>query len=405
MTRAHLRRAVVALVPLWGLLACPPAARAAEPQPDLTFAARETADIWRNVSGGQSVGWTELNKLQISASWKATALGDPDLRIHGQIFRTNGERLTSRVGDLQTVSNIEAISATRLFEAWAEQGFGEAGKGRVSVRAGLIDLNSQFDSIDPAALFEDSSHGIAPDLSKSGRNGPSIFPVTSAAVTLTWTPTEIWTVRGGLFDGVPGDPNSPHAFAAVRLSAADGALGIVQADRKLGEDGQLSLGAWRYNRGVPALDGRGVRTDSGVYGFVEGPVPGEAGWSGWVRAGRADPGAQVVAGYFGTGVARKGPFAGRPDDRVGIALSMAILSPTARRLQGLHRAETTIEATYQFKVVNRMTLQPDIQYVIHPSSGPGIKNALVIGLRMVITPGYPWRGSATDSADPTVPPD
>ena len=101
------------------------AATAPPKDPDLTFAARETFESWRDVSGGVGVGDTTLNKLQISGTWTANAWSNPGFRLHAQVFRTNGERLTSRVGDLQTVSNIEALSTDRLFEAWAEQSFGK----------------------------------------------------------------------------------------------------------------------------------------------------------------------------------------------------------------------------------------------------------------------------------------
>jgi porin len=381
------------------------AAPAASPDPDLTLSARETVDVWRNTKGGLRVGWTSLSKLQVSATWTANALHDPGFRIHAQVFRTNGERLTSRTGDLQTASNIEALSTDRLFEAWAEQTFGNEGHGGWALRTGLIDLNSDFDSIDPASLFIDSSHGIGPDISKSGRNGPSIFPVSAAAVRLTWTPTENWTVRGGVFDGVPGNPDHPKAFAAVRLSARDGVLSILQADRKLSKDAQISLGVWGYSRGVQRLDGGGPQGDAGVYGFVEGPIPMLGGWTGWVRVGLGDPSVQVIYGYLGGGLTKKGVFAARPDDRLGFAVSRAAISPDARRLNGLSRAETTFEGAYQIKVRDWVAVQPDVQYIVHPSSQTDLGDALVVGLRLVITAGYPRRAPATEQTDPTVAPD
>ncbi len=387
------------------LLTGRPCVAAPGADPDVTVSARETVDTWRDVSGGVAVGWTTLNKLQVSATWNANALDDPGFRIHAQVFRTNGERLTSHTGDLQTVSNIEALSTDRLFEAWAEQAFGVDGHGGWAVRAGLIDLNSDFDSVDPASLFLGSSHGIGPDISKSGRSGPSIFPVSSAAVRLTWTPTEDWTVRGGVFDGVPGNPDHPKAFATVRLSADDGMLSIVQIDRKLSRNAQVSVGAWGYNRGVPRLDGIGPRADIGVYGFIEGPVPRLDGWTGWVRVGRGDPAVQVACGYLGAGLVRAGVFAARPDDRLGIAVATAMISPTARRLIGLSRAETTFEGTYQIKLRDWLAVQPDVQYIVHPSGQAHVGNALVVGLRLVFTAGYPQRVSATEQTDPTVAPD
>lgn len=404
MNRCNLWIATTALTTV---LMCGPcsAAPARSHDPDITLSARETADTWRNLSGGVAVGWTTLNKLQVSATWTANALDDPGFRIHAQVFRTNGERLTSHTGDLQTVSNIEAVSTDRLFEAWAEQTFGKDGHGGWAVRAGLIDFNSDFDSIDPASLFIDSSHGIGPDISKSGRNGPSIFPVSAAAVRITWTPTEDWTLRGGVFDGVPGDPEHPKAFAALRLSADDGVLSVLQIDRKLSKDAQVSVGTWGYNRGVPRLDGTGSRADAGVYGFVEGPVPRLEGWTGWVRVGRGDPAVQEVYGYLGAGLVRKGVFAARPDDRLGFAVANALISPTARRLNGLSRAETTFEGTYQIKVRDWFAVQPDVQYIVHPSGQAHLDNALVVGLRLVFTAGYPRRAPATEQTDPTVAPD
>jgi porin len=377
----------------------------AAPDPDLTIAVRETAEVWRNTSGGAAVGDTTLNKLQVSATWTAKALGDPNFHAHLQLFRTNGERLSSRVGDVQTVSNIEALSTDRLFEAWVEQGFGKAGAGGVALRVGLIDLNSDFDAIAPAGLFINSSHGIAPDLSKSGRNGPSIFPVSSAAVRLTWTPTQAWTVRAGIFDGLPGDPNHPKAFAAVRISARDGALGVVEVDHKLGQDAQISAGAWAYDARFEGFDTRRHRGESGVFAFVEGPLPRLQDWTAWIRLGAGDPDLQIVSGYLGAGVVRKGPWSARPDDRLGFAVAHAFISPQARRSIGLEAGETTWEATYQVKATDWLAVQPDVQYVVHPSSQAGLPNALVVGLRIVVTAGYPKKTPATEQADPTVPPD
>ena len=95
----------------------------------------------------------------------------------------------------------------------------------------------------------------------------------------------------------------------------------------------------------------------------------------------------------------------RPDDRVGIAISNAVISPDARRLLGLRHDETTLEATYQVKIAETVALQPDVQYIIHPSSQAGVPNALVVGFRVVVTTGFPRKGRATAATDPTLPPD
>jgi len=153
-----------------------------------------------------------LSKLRISATWNAGAFGDPDLKTHVQIFAINGRPFSGDfVGDIQTLSNIEAPTSVRLFDLWVEQAFNKKG----SVRFGLLDLNHDFDAISPAGLFISSSHGIGPDISKSGRNGPSIFPVSSLAAEGAWSPSQRLTLKAGVFDGVSGDPQHPGAFVSV----------------------------------------------------------------------------------------------------------------------------------------------------------------------------------------------
>jgi len=126
---------------------------------------------------------------------------------------------------------------------------------------------------------------------------------------------------------------------------------------------------------------------------------------GWLRAGLADSRAQAVAGYIGAGVVQTGPFANRPDDRLGFAVAHAIMGTPAVKALGASSAETSLEATYQLKVSERFALQPDIQYLLHPSGVAGARNSLGIGLRIVVAAGFPKKPQANDPSDPTVPAD
>lgn len=369
----------------------------AQPPPVWTVKIKDTTDLWRNVAGGVRVGDTSLNKLQVSATLDGDAFDHPGFKAHLHIFRTNGETLSlSRTGDIQTASNIEALSVTRLFELWVEQDFGEAGRG-LTLRAGLMDLNETFDSIDAASMFLNSSHGIAPDLSRSGRNGPSIFPVTSVGVQAGWSPSPALSVHAAAFDGAPGDPAHPKAFSAVRLSGDDGALLIGQADYRFAPDAQASLGVWGYTAPLPLVmqDGKRREARPGVYGFVESPVPGLAKARAWVRAGVADDRTQIVSNYLGGGMVWKGLLPGRADDQFGIAVARAGIGAPAQRLGRLPSAETTWEATYSAKVGDILTLQPDVQYIVHPSGAPGQRDALAVGLRIVAALKWP-SGSPDD---------
>jgi len=118
----------------------------AEEDPPASLALRETLDLWNVAAGGVSRGGVLLNKLQLSGTAQGDPIGLPGFSFHGQIFRVDGHSLSRRLGDLQTADNIDAAPVTRLFEAWAEKKFG-GGDRSFAIRAGLMDLNADFDAI------------------------------------------------------------------------------------------------------------------------------------------------------------------------------------------------------------------------------------------------------------------
>jgi porin len=378
----------------------------AEPAPTFSLSARDTVDLWDDAAGGIERRAVVLNKLQISGTVQGDPLGLAGFSVHAQVFRTDGASLSRRVGDIQTVDSIDTIPVTRLFEAWVEKKVGNDDRS-IALRAGLIDLNADFDSIATASLFVNSSHGIGADLSRSGLNGPSIYPVSAAGARLSFLPSKKWTFRVAAFDGVSGDPDRPKAFVAERLAPSDGVLLIGQVDYHLSDSAKIEAGLWHYTSITPPIGaplGRGLH-DQGGYASIEGPIPGAKDWSAWARLGFASGEAQLIDRYVGFGVVRKGPFRGRKDDRIGLAVAQAHIGFPARETLGLPQAETTIEASYQLKVGNSFAAQPDLQYVIHPAGESGVRSALVFGLRLVFTAGFPKQAPATEAADPTVPPD
>jgi porin len=374
-----------------GLAAAPGPARAADP-PALTLEVRNTAEVWRNLRGGISVGNTTLDKLQASAAFDGAAAGLPGLRLYAQVFTTNAESLSlARTGDIQTVSNIEAPKTTRLFELWAQQSRGaEADAGWVIVRAGLIDLNRTFDSISTAGLFINSSHGIGPDLSRSGVSGPSIFPVAGAAIQFGWRPVKAVALNVGVF----AEPDPERQDVVADLPIRHGAVMIAQADWSLPHDAQVSAGVWRYSSAQTSVADptRRIEPRVSAYGFVQGPVPLPGAPRGWVRAGFADGRVQAVAAYVGGGLVWNGPGGRRDRDQFGIALARAGIGAAARRTLGLPRAETTLEATYSFALGDYLHLQPDVQHIFDPAGGSGLRDATVIGLRFVLYAKWPKGG-------------
>lgn len=394
----------------WGCVAAfsvgsafPATAKAQDAPPTVTLAVRDTADLWI-VTTGSDPGTVGLNKLQLSATLNGDRSGFTGWSLHGQVFRADGGSLSARLGDIQTADNIETAPVTRLFEAWLQKSFG-TGDRTLALRAGLLDYNADFDSLDTANLFLNSSHGIGADVARSGRNGPSIFPVSALGVRAAFSPSATWTFRLAVFDGVPGDPANPRRFVTFRLRPGDGALIATQIDYHLSDKARVAVGAWQYSRALPqvALPTKSA-LDRGIYAAIEGPLPGQDRISGWLRIGYAAGNVQPVKSYFGVGVVLKAPLPRRPDDRLGLAVARASLSSDNAGLP-LVAAETSVEATYQFKVSNGLALQPESQYIIRPSGRSDARNGFAFGLRVIFTAGYPGKAPATQASDPTVPPD
>ena len=383
--------------------ALPTPVNAQDAPPSVTVAVRDTADFW-TVTSGSDPGSVALNKLQLSATLNGDRSGLTGWSLHGQVFRADGGSLSARLGDIQTADNIETPPVTRLFEAWLQKTFG-TGDRTLALRAGLLDYNADFDSLDTASLFLNSSHGIGADVARSGLNGPSIFPVSALGMRAAFSPSATWTFRLAVFDGVPGDLENPRRFATVRLRPGDGALIATQIDFHLSDKARVALGAWQYSRPLPQIAQPTTSAlDHGIYAAIEGPWPGQDRISGWLRFGYAAGKVQPVKSYVGAGVVLKAPLPGRPDDRLGLAVARASVSADNAGLP-LAGTETSVEATYQFKVSDGLALQPESQYIICPSGHSDARDGFAFGLRLIFTAGYPRKAPATQASDPTVPPD
>lgn len=384
---------------------CPAIARADDdpPPPVLTATLRDNLDGWGIADGG-GAGPVVMNRAQVAATLAGDRLGLPGLAVHAQIFNYAGSSLSGRVHDIQTADAIEAVPMTRLFEAWIEKRFGTE-EHNVALKAGLMDVNADFDSIVSSNWLINSSQGIGADIARSGVNGPSIYPVSSLGFRASWTPNKHWTARVAVLDGVSGDPDRPRAFVAARLAARDGALEIGQVDWRWSDKGRVAVGMWRYSLARPTLDQGAFRRDQGFYAEVESTLPGSTHWSGWLRYGRAAGSVQQVDGYVGGGLTGKGLLPGRKDDRLGFAIARAAISALATQVSGLPRAETSFEASYQYKLSERWAIQPDTQYLHHPAAVAHAPDALVVGLRLILSVGGPKPAPATDASDTTVPSD
>ncbi len=398
-------------------------AQAAPQRPPVALEVIYTGDVFGAVSGGRKRDAAYLDNLDLKLHLDGDGLvGWPGAMLFAYVLSNRGENPSRFVGDAQGVSNIAAPSAWRLYELWLQQNLLD---GRMSVLAGLYDLNTEFDVLQSAGLFINSSFGIGPDYSQSGRNGPSIFPVTSLGLRVKVRPARSYYFEAAVLDGVPGDPDDPEA-TAIELSSDDGALiaaefalfdraeddvqplttrvGARNRSRRIGRGqtaaryvGKLAIGGWWYTSKLEELTevdepiGSPRRSGSfGLYALAERTLyrepEGTQGVMVFARAGLARSSVNRFSTYLGAGATYSGPIRGRPDDELGLGVAVAVNGDPYRRSRSVSGLETegteaVVEFTYRAQLLSWLGIQPDLQWVLNPNTEPGRANALVLGLR------------------------
>jgi porin len=371
-----------------------------------------------NLGGGVRPGGTYTSNLNLRLNIDAATLaGWPDTIAYLDAVWLQGGLPSNFIGDAQGVSSISAPNTVKLYEAWVQKNF--LGN-RISLLAGLYDLNTEFYTLRSAGLFLNSSFGMGPEFSQSGVEGPSVFPDTSVGMRLALKPVEGVVIRTALLDGVPVD--RPNGSRGV-FESGDGALIVGEVaflDRPLlrtspssgrfrlgrqamlGEyDQKTAIGAWYYTASFADLsetqpDGQPVRHrgSSGFYVLTDqllyrDPDYPERKLTGFVQAGLGDYQVDRFGSYLGTGLTVVGLFEGRPADELGLGLAYARNGShylSAQAMQGLPvtNAEKTIELTYLIPVNTWLAVQPDLQYVITPNTTTAIPNAWAFQLRFEI---------------------
>jgi len=372
-----------------------------------------------NLDGGIKTGFRYIDNVDITTSFDFDKL----LSVKGlssfvYVLGNNGDFATELVGDAQTISNIEAFPTWKIYEAWVQQIFFN---NRISILAGLYDLNSEFDVIKPALLFTHSSYGLGAELGLSGVNGPSVFPVTSLAIRASANIGDRLIFKAAVLDGVPGDPNDPEGTHII-LSDDEGALIIAQANINLGaknfiqssksrkagsvrrraigrgyetpDANQLIIGAWRYTAPYEILDQPGVedRGNQGVFAsyhrYFYLNKKRTKNITTFIRLGLAEDKFNQFSTAISGGIVTAFPIFNN-SDKAGIAFSKAINGSAYKESldqQGIpyDNSETNVELTLNHNILPYIAIQPSLQYIINPSTNSNLDNSLAFLLLLQV---------------------
>lgn len=105
------------------------------------------------------------------------------------------------------------------------------------------------------------------------------------------------------------------------------------------------------------------------------------------RGGLPNPKVNRFSHYFGGGLVYRGLIPGRDFDETGFGF--AIARNSSHYKDGQRQAdkrvsdqEVALEWTHTINLSPALTIQPDVQYIIHPNTDPTRNNALSLIMRL-----------------------
>ncbi|EIP97458.1 carbohydrate-selective porin [Opitutaceae bacterium TAV1] len=361
-----------------------------------------TGEAWNIPTGGNQHGnlWNVFFDFGFEVDLGAFG-GPATARIvvqgHARESRDSRGELAD-TGSANPASGNFAGDGWRMFNVFYQQSFKD---GIYDLKIGQIAADDDFMGSEYSGLFMNSSFGAMPSIvgpSPAFKGGAyAAYPVASPGIWFNWTPNESYSWQTGIYLGGPGDDeHGNHGFDWKSLSSS-GILvfteGAVNFDIA-GKPSTFRLGGSLHTKNFEdfkSLNNGGEGTESTVYNVYvvhdralamadAETVKLGAFW----RAGvTPQQDVATVFIYADAGINWFAPFASRPDDVAGAALSWTKLGRDyAAAEDAQNKNEFTIELTYRAQITSYWSVQGDIQYVINPAfADDRDRDALVLGLR------------------------
>ena len=329
-----------------------------------------TVDAMDSVAGGARHGWGVPAVADLRLEQHGVLADGLDSHWRVDLIRTLGSNPSEQAGDVQGLDNIAAPHVWRVYHAFWQL---NDRTRQWALRAGYQGYDEAFALAPAGSDLISSSFGEAPSFSQAG---VPIWPETALGVTALWAPGPGY-VQAGLWSGTPRNPGSQQGWGLPR--GGDGALQALELGVLRHDHYKFAVGGWSLHR-ASALD----TAHRGTYALgqlrlldtgANGHVTGFAQWSG------TRPYQSAVARYVGAGL-RWTPAAA-VHGRLSLGVARATLSAAFRaRHPAAAGAETAFEATWRQRINAHLSVQPDLQYIVHPALAPTRGHALVIGVRI-----------------------
>ena len=381
----------------------------------ITFNVQYAAEGWSNVTGGESTGtvYTGLMSLQGNVDlqklvgWQGASVSTRWYWLSGQDISA-----TNLGNNIFTISNIAGFPTFRMNELWFQQNFLS---NRISIRLGQLAVDSQFGVSTYETVFLNGTFAWSPDLYTNIQNGGPAYPMGVPGVQLALTPLNWLTCQGAVFQGNVFAQNvNRHGFR-WDLSPSNGYFSIheliFRTNQRAGANGlpgEFKIGGWFDT--APDPDASSTQPwNYGLYFIADqilyrvpqpGPAPAvsnnckqtaspsltDKGLGIFTYIGLAPRNSSVINVYVDCGLNYKGLIPTRDNDVLGVGFAYGHLNndPQGNDESSNPGYEMVLEATYQIVLTPWLSFQPDLQYVMQPSS-TDIPNALVLGAHATIS--------------------
>lgn len=343
----------------------------------ITFSGFLQLDGSTVASGGQPkpIGFDGQDLLDVATNIDTKKLlGWPGGTFLIDVQSHNGPSiLTRQMPALQDPDNMDAYQETSVDRAWFQQSLF---KQKVQAQVGVMYVDDQFFTVPYGQNFV--SLDFSSDASISTFVLPT-FPKGSFGGDVFVYPVKGLSLGGGMWND--------HA---TELSYDPG------GDLYLTEEGwqsawrglpyKVQVGAWRDTGRFRRFAGGIAQDASGEYAVASRKLwqptgSTDRGLGMFFQFGTAPPAIAAVRRHYGAGVVWAGPAVARPKDEIGIAFSDSLLTSQNSFTHGF---ENEFEAYYQIAAWKGLTVQPDVEYWLHPG-GVSTPNTVLALTRVTYT--------------------
>jgi len=395
----------------------------------ITFGLTDSENLLGNTTGGIKQGAT----MQGVATGTITLDTSKAFGLQGGTFyvsalQIHGQPLSpSYLGSLQAANGNEAEDATRLWELWYDQQFGQT----FDVKIGQQSIDNEFMTSANSSLFVNTMAGWPLIPSDDLYGGGPAYPLSSPGLRLRGEPMSNITLLAGVFDDNPGggqfDDDAQYLDRnGAKFNLNTGALFIAEAQYATNFDklpGDYKLGGWydsgsfpdqRYGTDGIALNSPDSNASPAMHhgNYSIYAVADQTVWQGndgktlnvFARIMGAPAAQNLISLSVNCGATFAAPFKSRPNDVAGINFGLGKVSSRAADADRdignfsesnypVRGTEESIEVTYQAAATPWLVLQPDLQYIVNPGAGvqdPNdathlLRNELVVGARAIVT--------------------